>query len=1067
MCEKPLSALCTEKSNIKKSCKGLIKPTGCITEFLSGKKCNMQEENQNLKHFDNIKNKNFSIKFDECGKAEKEKLISKNFNSLPLFYYVSDLSHNGPGQAMMECPLRQPISGSSYYHHHYHHIPDQTKSLQELQNEVGALLEFRNLVIETFPDLKSKMASMSASHTLTGNSGSNSPFVSRLEWEPGIRIKRKLVQLKDSSSSSIFAEGGANDSTINSAQNHTELSSSSLTRSRSNSHSGKKEPKSGEGNGSVVIQDSGFSTETSSSKEAHSASSTTGALQGVVVANRLTFNELDDELLNLLDVIHRKSNKVREEIESIQNRETNRNYKNQATTVLLDQFGNKCSFASTSKGCVNQKVLQEYVDKLNKDDVQLLRKERDELLDKLAEMEAETLTGKIKMTKMENEVDELTKIKRELEEHLKLVLNQKMELNSRLQEFNKYHSGFTNNSSSPSDTLNHRHYTSTPLASGPLNLMSRYSPTTGLKDRDNSSKSTSTATVFSPAIIESDDTFNTPLSKSINIKKSANTFHSDIKQSSKYNTINLGHLDGFISEPCHLTKQRAIDSRKFSAILKETNVIELQRHLLTLTVQNQVLTQKLDEATKSNFQISQKFEKSKEDIDDFRFQLEEKKIELEGTKAQLRILESQTSKLSFNNASTISSTDEILHSQMSNPNHEDTVLSAKTSASEHIFDMEDICRQISTPSMKAMVPIAIEDIIQHNSSSTESAQDHNENGTCIAENVETNIITDMAQRRERPRPPSRIPLPGSKIGLTSPKPPTGRLSSSVVHTKSINMSNSGSISNKYLCRSTGNLCGKSPTNLNRPSSAQSLRKENSLLIANRSSTSSIPISSNLQSTGSSTSAGVGQSMSSSLNQGKLNPSQQNQQHKHNFHNSKFNSNSPIIKHKREHMSSSRARNLDSLSRNNQNSNNSNISSFSSSAPGRSNNNINNNNSNINNNSKNNNDRSFFNSSSTNFHRLNNNAKKDSSFNFAQTDNINSKSIKPKMNITTNIRRISTAGRSTTNNPITELQQQHLQLQQKPQGQGQLLLQQNNSQNADVDNGKVRNLRSTVLGWLKF
>lgn len=36
---------------------------------------------------------------------------------------------------------------------------------QELQNEVGALLEFRDLVIETFPDLKNKMASISASST--------------------------------------------------------------------------------------------------------------------------------------------------------------------------------------------------------------------------------------------------------------------------------------------------------------------------------------------------------------------------------------------------------------------------------------------------------------------------------------------------------------------------------------------------------------------------------------------------------------------------------------------------------------------------------------------------------------------------------------------------------------------------------------------------------------------------------------------------------------------------------------------------------------------------------------
>lgn len=45
---------------------------------------------------------------------------------------------------------------------------------QELQNEVGALLEFRDLVIETFPDLKNKMASISASSTITGVPSSSS-----------------------------------------------------------------------------------------------------------------------------------------------------------------------------------------------------------------------------------------------------------------------------------------------------------------------------------------------------------------------------------------------------------------------------------------------------------------------------------------------------------------------------------------------------------------------------------------------------------------------------------------------------------------------------------------------------------------------------------------------------------------------------------------------------------------------------------------------------------------------------------------------------------------------------
>lgn len=58
-------------------------------------------------------------------------------------------------------------------------INEQAKSLvalQELQNEVGALLEFRDLVIETFPNLRQKMAvtaaATGASSTDNGNASS-------------------------------------------------------------------------------------------------------------------------------------------------------------------------------------------------------------------------------------------------------------------------------------------------------------------------------------------------------------------------------------------------------------------------------------------------------------------------------------------------------------------------------------------------------------------------------------------------------------------------------------------------------------------------------------------------------------------------------------------------------------------------------------------------------------------------------------------------------------------------------------------------------------------------------
>lgn len=51
----------------------------------------------------------------------------------------------------------------------------------------------------------------------------------------------------------------------------------------------------------------------------------------------------------------------------------------------------------------------------------------------------------------------------------------------------------------------------------------------------------------------------------------------------------LGRLDGLISNPnSKINKVRVPDSKKIAAILLETNIVELQRHLLTITVQNQV-----------------------------------------------------------------------------------------------------------------------------------------------------------------------------------------------------------------------------------------------------------------------------------------------------------------------------------------------------------------------------------------------------------------------------------------------------------------------------------------------
>ncbi|KAJ8721337.1 hypothetical protein PYW07_002112 [Mythimna separata] len=163
----------------------------------------------------------------------------------------ADSASGGSGGSGMEClQLRSPPGPFHYL------ISEQAKSLvalQELQNEVGALLEFRDLVIETFPNLRSKMApSTPASGT-------------RRDWEPGVRVRRKLA-------------AGAGDAAR-----------------------AKPQPS---------VQDSGFSTETSCGKDAHSSSASASA-------SATRSRPLEDELWALLDVIQRKGVRLRDEAEQL------------------------------------------------------------------------------------------------------------------------------------------------------------------------------------------------------------------------------------------------------------------------------------------------------------------------------------------------------------------------------------------------------------------------------------------------------------------------------------------------------------------------------------------------------------------------------------------------------------------------------------------------------------------------------------------------------------------------------------------------------------------------------
>uniref|UniRef100_A0A182W537 Uncharacterized protein n=1 Tax=Anopheles minimus TaxID=112268 RepID=A0A182W537_9DIPT len=794
----------------------------------------------------------------------------------------------------------------------------------DLQNEVAALLEFRDLVIETFPNLKSKMASSAANSTLTGLP-STSSLGSRREWEPGIRIRRKLTQ-KDVGcadvvgGSSISNGGNASSTTIipgtgdggpstsagsgsavtsnntsatntnasdlnhHHAHHQQQHSSSSLIRSRSNSHSGKKEPKSGEGNNGSVIQDSGFSNETSSSKETHSAaSSTSGAVQGTLIlptaTNRLG-TDAGGELWNLLDVIHRKSSRLREEVDQHLERERPRatnlaishhapvhhhpphfpqgvgtgdnniiiHHSNPAavstagsSTLIATVPVTPGTTASTTTTVVvsagvptagkpfqrphhlahgeqsrqqhqqQQQVVRSGSGTLTDGtdhNVQILRKERDRLLDKLSEYEAEMIAGRIQTAKMQDEVEKLTLTMRDLQKQLTVANNQKQELNSKLHDLANTQNVNRSASSSPETmkvrqqpTVSQQQQTSPQL----LKTSARYRKGSAGQQEDTELPSELPYPMLPGVDALTDGAVIDPRA--------------------------LGWLDGFLGAPW-VQRVRSLDSQKFAAILLETNIVGLQRHLLTVTVQNQILQQRLDQATGSRTFLQEKLEKSKEDIDDLRFQLKEKSIELEGTKAQLRVIESKTSSKSVP-PSAAGSPERVVGT--GSPPPTSTMISSQSAHLHHHQHLAQLAMrlqssQVSTPSMKAMTPVAMDDIAQHqqHSSSTESTQDHPDRDSIGAGGrlVHQNTLQQQQQQQqlhqqqppETPRRrPSKIPLPGTK-GSVAPKPPTGR-NFSVTPTPTTPTTaaqrplgggvSSGPPSNRSLTKSTGSLYVKS------------------------------------------------------------------------------------------------------------------------------------------------------------------------------------------------------------------------------------------------------------------
>ncbi|XP_031762764.2 nucleolar and coiled-body phosphoprotein 1 isoform X2 [Galleria mellonella] len=327
----------------------------------------------------------------------------------------ADSASGGSGGSGMECiQLRSPPGPFHYL------ISEQAKSLVALQNEVGALLEFRDLVIETFPNLRSKMApSTPASGT-------------RRDWEPGVRVRRKLA-------------GGSGDTTRTKPQ--------------------------------PSVQDSGFSTETSCGKDAHSSSASASAS-----ASRT--RPLEDELWPLLDVIQRKGVRLRDEAELLRGELDERHSGDTAEESFARALSGECGECG---------------------DLQRLRCERDALLARAAQLEAEA------------------------------------------------------------------------AASPPAAALATSSP--------------------------------------------------------------LGRLDSALDTPSRAPRVATPDSKKFAAILLESNPVELQRQLLTSTVQNQVLLERLKRAAARRSLLLERLERARDLNEDLKFRLEEKNIELEGARARVRQLE--------------------------------------------------------------------------------------------------------------------------------------------------------------------------------------------------------------------------------------------------------------------------------------------------------------------------------------------------------------------------------------------------------------------------------------------
>lgn len=466
-------------------------------------------------------------------------------------------------------------------------ISEQAKSmlaLQELQNEVGALLEFRDLVMEAFPQLGQKVQNLQLQ---------NAASLAAAKWEPGIRVKRKLgQQLRGEASAEMLVP-------------------SLLPRLRANSKGSRQ--MSGSTTSSSAVQDSGFCTE--SSKDHLS-----------VLSGRSKSRDAADELLSLLDNIHGKGSRLKLEVEYLCGRLSRKGTPGGAgrrrSRSLDDASGQPWEAALKTA--------------LLETELEALKGEREALARKLESVEGERLANAAQTGRLLAELEATAAEKRRLEERLGddraanfLVRDQWRHVRTpfakcqllQLEQVFKAGAEPTG-CANPADAGAAHAMCAPPAEECSRARLRPANPVT--KELNDRLEKTSAVTLTSTK--EFGDTIDF---------KGASLGKPDVL---------IGYLSGHTSFDS-ATKRPGVtlSKEKVLSILNEYDPKTLHCLLLTLSYQVEALNVHMQRICKSRMGIFKQLNKYKFENEDLKLELKKKEIELEGTKAQKRVLEQKCS----------------------------------------------------------------------------------------------------------------------------------------------------------------------------------------------------------------------------------------------------------------------------------------------------------------------------------------------------------------------------------------------------------------------------------------